>query len=134
MLQLIKTSFLVLYNGRTGHEHRVVSPLKDYCFPNTNDSTSYIVRRYYDNSIIFGKNSRTIVISPDYNPQQWFFTFNGTAFQSESLVFHSSPQFEEYYKHTNQYWGLSYKANLNGINGLLVGNGTRYVLFSRTRQ
>tara|TARA_Y100000310_G_scaffold287099_1_gene311780 strand:- start:2637 stop:4202 length:1566 start_codon:yes stop_codon:yes gene_type:complete len=131
--QLIKTSFLVLYNGRTGHEHRVVSPLKDYCFPNTNDSTSYIVRRYYDNSIIFGKNSRTIVISPDYNPQQWFFTFNGTTFQSESLVFHSSPQFEEYYKHTNQYWGLSYKANLNGINGLLVENGTRYVLFSYGR-
>jgi len=131
--QLIKTSFLVLYNGRTGHEHRVVAPLEDYCFPNTDDTTSYKVPRYYSNSIIFGKSSRTIVISPDYNPQQWYFTFNGTTFKSEPLVFHSSPQFEEYYKHTNQYWGLSYKANLNGINGLLVQSGTRYVLFSYGR-
>jgi len=131
--QLIKTSYLVLYKGRTGEEYRIISPLEDYCFPNKGNTTSYIVRRYYNNSIIFGEDSNTIVIAPDYNTEQWYFTFNGISFDSESLVFHSSQKFEHYDNHTNQYWGSSYKVNLNGINGLLSQAGKLYVLFSYGR-
>lgn len=132
---LMTESYITFIRGKTGQLVGGLSPLLDYCFDqDANSSNWYPVQQWVSHAVYFGKSNPALFLSPQYATNSWFFTFNGSSFTSDYLIYPSTSDFNFYYTNA-QANPFGAPVDSHTANGLFVPvpGGERLLFFTSGR-